>query len=433
VKLLLVCHGYPPFGIAGVERLSAQTAGALTERRHRVTVLTRRPTSAPPTLALERDVRGGVPVVTVVGGGSTFGLFPGNEAEMERAFTRMLAETAPDAVLLTHLLHHSPRYVELAHAWGIPALLELHDFFAMCPLAHLQRVSGERCGGPEGGAACAVHCFPQQESAGGRWALRAHSFRHALASADAVIAPSRFVAEAFAPLRGTQDPIEVLPNGVPSYGPLERHPPRRADAPLRLASIGVLTQHKGFDVVVEALRRASLGAVQYTIFGLAAEPSSSELRAAAANVPGLSLRLFGAFDPPDLPALLGDVDALLVPSLVAETYSIAAREAMACGVPVVASRLGALPEAVRHGDNGLLFVPGDASELAALLQRLAEEPGLRQRLAAGVSPRDWITVDERTVRLERLIETIVRTGARGRTSEDTELRLMRDAFARNAA
>jgi glycosyltransferase involved in cell wall biosynthesis len=102
-------------------------------------------------------------------------------------------------------------------------------------------------------------------------------------------------------------------------------------------------------------------------------------------------------------------------------------------VPVVASRLGALPEAVRHGDNGLLFVPGDASELAALLQRLAEEPGLRQRLAAGVSPRDWITVEERTARIERLIETIVRTGARGRTSEDTELRLMRDAFARNAA
>lgn len=428
MKVLLVCHGYPPFGVAGVERLSAQTAEALVARGHEVTVMTRRPSAAPPTLTLERIEHAGVPVVSVAGAGATIGRFPGHERSLERIFESLLTEVAPDVVLITHLLHHSPGYVAVAHRWGIPVVLELHDFFAICPRIHLQRRSGELCDGPEGGKACATHCFSEQSEAELRWALRSRSFGEALRCADEVLAPSRFVAEVFAPLRAGASPIRVVENPVATLGPVLSDPD--PSAPLHLASIGVLVEHKGFQVVVEALRRARLPAARYTIFGVALWPESRELHEAADEVPGLDLRLFGGFSPAHLPALLAEAHAVVVPSIVAETYSIVAREAFACGRPVIASRIGALPDAIRSDENGWLFQPGDPSDLAALLQRLNGDRSLLQRAGAGARSTAVTSVVSRTERLEGLLEVASRrTEAERDCSPDTELQLMREALA----
>jgi glycosyltransferase involved in cell wall biosynthesis len=427
MRVLLVCHGYPPFGVAGVERLSAHTATELTARGHEVTVLTRRPSAAPPTLALEREMRDGVPVVSIAGGGATFERFPGHEPALEQIFKRMLVELDPDVVLATHLLHHSPGYVDVAHRWGIPIVLELHDFFAICPRAHLQRRSGELCHGPEGGRACARHCFEDQRDGELRWALRAQSFREAVHCADAVLCPSSYVARAFEPMRPEAASVEVIGNGVTPFGPVLREP-HGENGPVQLASIGVTVEHKGFQVVVEALRRAQLPAARYAIFGLAVQPQKSELHRAARCIPGLELRLFGGFEPTQLPALLADADALVVPSLVAETYSIVAREGFACGLPVIASRIGALPDAIRERENGWLFEPGDASGLAALLQQLDADRAALRRAAAAIRSDDATTAAARVDRLEALLERVAHTPRQPAGDGDGELHAMRAAL-----
>jgi glycosyltransferase involved in cell wall biosynthesis len=429
MKVLLVCHGYPPTGVAGVERLSSQAAAELTGRGHEVTVLTRQPSEAPATLALRREIRDGISVVSIVGAGSTFERFPGYEPALEQIFERMLIESSPDVVLITHLLHHSPGYVQVAHRWGVPVLLELHDFFMMCPRVHLQRRSGELCAGPEGGKACAAHCFGDQPDAELRWALRSRSFADALRAADQVLAPSRFVADAFAPIRGGSRPIRIVENPVAPLGPVLRSEPR-PDAPLQLASIGVTVEHKGFQVVVEALRLADLPSVSYTILGVALPPLSQELHAAADRVRGLELRLGNGFVPSHLPALLADADALVVPSIVPETYSIVTREGMACGLPVIASRIGALPAAIREGDNGWLFEPGNAVELAELLQRLDHDRDMLRRAAEGIRADDVTTLAARSDRLESLLlEAVSSARGLGEPLDAPELELMREALA----
>ncbi len=57
-------------------------------------------------------------------------------------------------------------------------------------------------------------------------------------------------------------------------------------------------------------------------------------------------------------------------------------EAMACRKPIVAARVGGIPSIVRHGDNGLLFVAGDAGDLEAKMRTMLADPELAQRLAA---------------------------------------------------
>ncbi len=357
------------------------------------------------------------------GGNPQGGPFPGHHNRMERIFEQLLLEVLPEVVVAGHLFAHSPGYVQVAHRWRIPVVLELHDFYMACERAHLERPSGELCEGPEGGRACAGHCFSEQADANGRWALRTHLFNRALTQADALVCPSRFVADYFSELGIDQELIQVIPNGIVFEGRRPGMPTERAKRsptePLHLASLGVATPHKGQHIIVDALRKARLPAVRYTLFGAITQPYTHVLRKTADKSEGVELRTYGPYDPSSLPELLADVNVVIVPSLVWETFSIVAREAMACGVPVIASRLGALREAIREGENGLLFTPGGATELAELLQRLDADRTALARMRAGIGEGDWITVGERTRRVEVVPQRVrARGGVRGRREQE---------------
>jgi glycosyltransferase involved in cell wall biosynthesis len=436
MRILLVSHGYPPFGLTGVERVTEQTALALSTAGHEVTVLSRRPTAAPPLPSLERTRhRGGVEIVMIAGGGAPpGGPFPGFQDRLEQIFERLLLELLPDVVVIGHLTTHSPGYISVAHRWRIPVVMELHDFYAVCERAHLERPTGELCDGPEGGRACARHCFPGQEDALERWALRTHLFRHAVTEADALIAPSEFVADYFRRRHGPGVPIRVIPNGVAFKTSPAPIPPTR-NGPLHFASLGPVTQHKGVHLVVEALRKARLSAARYTLFGPVGQPHMRELREAADRVGGLELRSYGPYEPAMLPLLLSDVDCVIVPSVVWETFSIVAREAMACGVPVIASRLGALTEAVRDGENGLLFNAQATADLAAILQGLDADRSALTRLRLGIKPTDWITASERATRLEDVLAEVVAKGVGQSEMEtaDSELGVLRGVLTSSSS
>ena len=73
-------------------------------------------------------------------------------------------------------------------------------------------------------------------------------------------------------------------------------------------------------------------------------------------------------------------DCLVCPSIWQEAAGLANIEALACGVPVVASRIGGIPEIVDHGTTGLLFAAGEPDELAAAIRRLAADPDLRRKM-----------------------------------------------------
>jgi glycosyltransferase involved in cell wall biosynthesis len=83
----------------------------------------------------------------------------------------------------------------------------------------------------------------------------------------------------------------------------------------------------------------------------------------------------------DVPDLLSAMDILVLPSHT-EGFGLALVEAMAAGLPVIATSVGALPEVVTEGENGLLIPPRDAGALAGALERLLSDPALAQRLGA---------------------------------------------------
>jgi glycosyltransferase involved in cell wall biosynthesis len=191
------------------------------------------------------------------------------------------------------------------------------------------------------------------------------------------------------------------------------NPTRESNVPLQIVSLGTVTPHNGQHVVIEALRKARLAGVRYTVIGSVTRPYADEVRQAANAVDGLELRMYGAYERELLPALLAGVDLVVVPSVWRESFSIVGQEALACGVPVIASRIGALPEAIREGENGLLFAPGATSELAAILQAMDADRSRLESLRRGIRASDWIGDEERRRQLEHVLTRVVRKSRGG--------------------
>jgi glycosyltransferase involved in cell wall biosynthesis len=115
-----------------------------------------------------------------------------------------------------------------------------------------------------------------------------------------------------------------------------------------------------------------------------------QLEALAADLGlGDRVRFHGALPEPEVAALLDRADLFVLASIVErsgfmEGIPVALMEALAAGVPVVATRLSGVPELVRDGVTGLLAEPGDAASLRDALERAISEPdAARRRAAAG--------------------------------------------------
>lgn len=156
---------------------------------------------------------------------------------------------------------------------------------------------------------------------------------------------------------------------------------------------GRLTARKGAPVLLDAFARAAgAGSGPLLLFlGDGPERAAIEARARALGL-GDRVRFEGFRE--DVWRYLAAADVLVLPSFV-EGMPNALLEAMATGLPAVATRLGGALEAVIEGESGLLVPPGDADALARALEALLGDPGLRRRLgeAAAARIRERFTLD----------------------------------------
>jgi len=411
MRVMVISHRFPPDAVAGVERYTQTLAADLAARGDAVSILTRRPTPGDPQCLRER-LPDGTPVYRLTGRNKreTF-LF--QTEEIERLFDEVLQEEAPEVVHLNHVIDLSPRFIDIAHRRGAAVVLSLHDYYFACPNVILRKSSGEQCGGPDGGRECARSCFSDEgEAAPARWGTRTAYYRRMLAMAERVVCVSQYVATFFEGFGVDPSRLRVVSNGIlvdPAERPAPVHTPRERGA-LNLATLGAVLPHKGIHTIIDAVRIAQLPAVDLAVFGPLGDPNyARQLRALAAAVPGLRLRLYGAYEPEDLSVLLRDVDCVLAPSQWPETFLLVSREAMVRGIPVVVTRLGALPDAVVEGENGFCVAHDRPEELAGILRRLDGEEDLLRQLRDGARRTRVLTVSEhvsqvRSVYLEAMTD-----------------------------
>ena len=181
-------------------------------------------------------------------------------------------------------------------------------------------------------------------------------------------------------------PVHVVHHGVE----LARFVPTRErdGTGTTLVSIGRLVEKKGFADLLDALRLLRETGTEFRCRVYGSGPLLDSL-VARRDVLGLreQVRFMGAVDSADVVAALHAADAfVLCPRVTADGdrdgIPNVLVEAMACGLPVVSTRVGGIPELVVDDVNGLLVAPGDTSGVALALQRLVAEPQTRRRLGA---------------------------------------------------
>lgn len=173
--------------------------------------------------------------------------------------------------------------------------------------------------------------------------------------------------------------VVVVPNGVP----VGTQAQPAADGPFRILCLAHYQAGKGLEDLLHAV--AALGAVRpvrLEVFGSDAEPGRRQKLVALAEQLGLAdAQIAGPIVGADKEARLAAAHCFCLPSY-AEGLPMSLLEAMAVGLPVVATRVGAIPETLDDGREGLLFEPGDIAALTAHLARLIADPAAAAAIGA---------------------------------------------------
>lgn len=355
-------------GFGGISRTVADTVRLLRAAGVEVDAFTRDSRDIPPTLAGRAGAFAG-------------GLYARGAV---REFEALLRARRPDVVHVHELYPLiSPWILPRCAEAGIPVVMGCYDYRLSCPVAtHFCR--GGECRRCEGGREhwCVLrNCrgsvpeslgYALRTAAARRFALyERHVHRYAACSdhvRDYLVGrlgiDAARVCVATPPVRIPPEPVADPAAG--SY----------------VAYAGRFAPEKGVEVLVEACRMAGL---PIRLAGSApSHPAVGRSDAAAFVMAGT---------PEALAAFYRGARVVAVPSLFAETFGVVAAEAMGHGVPVVASRIGALPDTV--GDGGLLARPGDAADLAAQLSRVWADAPLARALGRNARRRA-LAYDERS-------------------------------------
>jgi glycosyltransferase involved in cell wall biosynthesis len=422
MRILHAIHDFLPRHRAGSEIYAFELARELSGSADVFIVAAEYDPGAPHGTIRWRPYQG-IPVAEIVNNWQ-FGQFSEtySSERINAQLRHVLDATRPDVLHVHNLLNLSFDLPRIAKERGIATVATLHDYTLVCPSggqrvhvaeSHVcESIDPERCArcfsqspwSSQMGAArltggvasraiaragrAVFHLAPALAAtlikplnapriAAGDIRERLAAARQVFESIDLCVAPSRSVADEFCRLGFSRDRLHVSDYGFRGNA----QPVRRAgaeDQPLRIGFVGTLVWHKGVHVLLEAARQLR-GAFEVHIYG---DPDVfpqyfATLRTAA----GPQVVFEGAFDRERVDDVYGSLDVLVVSSLWPENSPLVIHEAFMHRVPVVAARVGGIPELVLDGESGLLYDAFDPESLRASLQRLIDDRPLLERLS----------------------------------------------------
>jgi len=204
-----------------------------------------------------------------------------------------------------------------------------------------------------------------------------------------------------------EEKIKHLPYGFPAldFKSAESMPSKM----IRFGFIGSLMSAKGVHILIQSFNGIDPDKAELKIYGRASSYKSSlenyegSLRKAARHK---NIHWMGGIDHEEIAQVLKNLDVLIVPSLWDENLPLVIQEAFLAKVPVIASRLGGIPELVKDNISGLLFKAGDALELRLKIQKIINNPGLILKLKTNIPPVE--NMEDHAKKIEEIYANLIK-------------------------
>lgn len=310
----------------------------------------------------------------------------GHEVQISSAF---LPDFKPDVVHLHNIYHHlSDAILKPIRMRKIPCVQTLHDYkVAGCAngMMFTEGAACERCKGGNYANAIKYHCMsasllPNVLAAMEMGVAKARQSYEK--TVGFFLCPSRFMKEKMedwgeppGKLRYVPQPMNLPDEQAPGGGGY-------------LLSVGRLQFEKGLASFIEAAAMVP----EFPVKIVGRGPEEERLKSLARSKGANHIEFLGVLPPDEVTKIRRRAEAFLLPTLLYENASIALLEAMADGLPCLATRIGGNPELVEDGANGFLVQPGDADDWLRVIRRLQACPSdVRQKM--GLIGRDKVSAD----------------------------------------
>ncbi len=303
-----------------------------------------------------------------------------HDANIAKYFERVLEEFKPDMIHFHNFLGLSFSIAEIAHNKNIPSVYTPHNYHLIDPSLYMIREDLKIWEDTE--------YFDNRLNPIENPELReAYRKRFIYASSivnrftDYTLAISNRVKELLIDFGCLPNKISVVHQIPESVDKLQKHV-KEYDSnqkPIKFAFFGSVIPHKGVHKILNASHVLKPGMAEFYIFGDGNQLYIDELKKSDTNN---SLKWMGAYTQDNLGNIATNMDAVIIPSIWEEGAGLVILEAQALGLPVIASRIGGIPDFIRHNENGYLYPYNSEMNLAAILVDIISKPTVLERLQA---------------------------------------------------
>lgn len=427
MKILQIVHSLPFLNQAGTEMYTYELASELS-KRHQVYIFSRNCDIKQEEYEITKKVINGM-VIYLVNNTfrqcDSFEMYYEND-EIDKRFAELLDEIAPDIVHIQHLVFLSIGLIKKIKDRGVPIVFTLHDYWLMCPRWHILKKDLTLCkkafssNFDQECSNCISEMFnikrgtkraylfskkllpafalnwlkriyfrcAQKMSDGeaniNRLKERNYKIKTVLSNIDYFIAPSEYLQNRFIQFGIPPGKIESLRHGLNS-GLFTDTQKVKTDK-IRFTFIGTILPAKGLHTLIEAFNRMDGKKAELRIFGRLHSYVGFEyyLPYLKRKITNNNIRLMGEFSHLEIAKIFKETDVVVVPSIWNENCPLIIQEAFFSKTPVIASRIGGIPELIKDGINGLLFKPGDVNELQQKLQYIINNPDVLEKFQENI-------------------------------------------------
>ena len=428
MNILQIAHSFPPHSLGGAEIYTFHLCSELA-KKHNVSVFHRVCEQGQEEYRLSAKRKEDLSVYTI---NNTFkhcysfkGLYCNSSIDIE--FEEILKKINPDVVHIQHLIFLSIGIIEKIKKYKIPIIFTLHDYWLICPQWHYLKNKSIICNNNNelDCLECVsswlyihrlskriyhflkrkfiknirlikqlqdIYTTTSRNLSNSKKTInmieeRRISMREICNEVEMFLSPSEFLREKFIEFGIPERKILLVKHGI-NETLFANCGARKEKGRLIFGFIGTILPAKGLHILIEAFNKLNHNdKSNLRIYGKLYPYNGFEYYPEYIKKIGLNnqnIHFMGNFDNQKIGEILSEVDILVIPSIWLENAPLTIQEAFCAKVPVIASRIGGIPEIVTDSLNGLLFNLGDTDDLAEKIKFVIDNPGVISKFKGNI-------------------------------------------------